>query len=135
MSREKVIIAHCAENGNIASEIASDLATAGFDFQLIACENTVEGDSLKEQIGITDDRIILLISDNFLKSNKCMDGGLSYLQKLINSGRTLPVVIDGTYPQEGGGTPSVVPTKFERVSSVIKYMNFWQDEYLDMRKQ
>ncbi len=133
MSKEKLIIAHSSENEEVAREIAHQLQYTGFDFQLVSC--AAQGHSIKEELSGSTDNIILLLSDNFLKSIKCMDGGLTYLQKLINAGKTLPVVIDGKYKSQDGNGVVAVPTKFERVSSVIKYMNFWQDEYLEMRKQ
>jgi len=133
MSQEKIIIAHCQENEAVAQGIAIALKPSNFDFQLVGCGKN--GKILKDTIGSTDENVLLLISDNFLKSIECMEGGLSYLQKLINSGRTLPIVIDGQYAKDNGTGNIQVPTKFERVSSVIKYMNFWQDEYLEMRKQ
>ncbi len=135
MSGEKIIIAYCDENENAAKEIASNLRGSGFSFDLVACGEKSGRENLKQKIGITDHKVLLLISDNFLKSIKCMEGGLSYLQKIINSGQTLPVIIDGQYPNAARNGMMSVPTKFERVSSVIKYMNFWQDEYLELRKQ
>ncbi len=135
MSGEKIIIAYCDANENVAKEIANNLGGSGFSFDLIACGDKSGADNLKEKIGITDEKVLLLVSDNFLKSIKCMEGGLVFLQKIINSGHTLPVVIDGQYPNAAGNGTMSVPTKFERVSSVIKYMNFWQDEYLELRKQ
>jgi len=133
MSQEKIIIAHCQENEAVAIGIANALKSSNFEFQLAGSGKN--GKILKDAIDNTDGNVLLLISDNFLKSLECMEGGLSYLQKLINSGRTLPLVIDGQYPKDNGNGTIQVPTKFERVSSVIKYMNYWQDEYLDMRKQ
>ena len=135
MSGEKIIIAYCDVNENVAKEIARNLSGAGFSFDLVPCGENSGAENLKEKVGITDEKVLLLISDNFLKSIKCMEGGLNFLQKIINSGRTLPVVIDGKYPNATGSGMMTVPTKFERVSSVIKYMNFWQDEYLELRKQ
>ncbi len=135
MSGEKVIIAYCDANENVAKEIAHNLGGSGFSFDLVACGENSGAENLKEKIGITDEKVILLVSDNFLKSTRCMEGGLAFLQKIINSGRTLPVVIDGQSPNATGNGTMAVPTKFERVSSVIKYMNFWQDEYLELRKQ
>jgi len=133
MSREKLIIAHCSANVDIAKEIAHQLQGTDFDFELVSCGD--QNQRIKEAIGGSSEKIILLLSDNFLKSMRCMDGGLLYLQKLINAGKTLPVVIDGKYKSQDGKGFVTVPTKFERVSSVIKYMNFWQDEYLEMRKK
>jgi len=133
MSREKLIIAHCSANVDVAKEIAHQLQQTDFDFELVSCGD--QNRSIKDAIGGSSDKIILLLSDNFLKSMNCMDGGLMYLQKLINAGKTLPVVIDGKYQSQDGKGVVAVPTKFERVSSVIKYMNFWQDEYLEMRKK
>jgi len=133
MSKEKVIIAHCAANAEIVAEIANQLQYSQFDFESIACNHSEGG--LKDALATTADKVILVLSDNFLKSLDCMTGGLAYLQRLINSGRTLPLIMDGKYPSEDGNGFVAVPTKFERVSSVIKYMNYWQDEYLEMRKQ
>ncbi|MCU0347398.1 MAG: SDR family NAD(P)-dependent oxidoreductase, partial [Saprospiraceae bacterium] len=78
--------------------------------------------------------VLLLVTDNFLKSEQCMYGALEALQHWADNGQLVPIVAEGRYPSPDGATWESVPTSFERVSNIINYMNFWQDNYLVLRK-
>lgn len=74
--------------------------------------------------------IVLLITDNFIKSEQCMSGALPMLLTLMRQNRVLPVVADGVVEKEGTTLP--VETHIDRVVNAIQYMNFWQQEYLGL---
>lgn len=127
---KQFILAYCVENSNIAKEIERNLSQANYTFEHIKCE---EGDtSMGDVLAAKSEEIILLISDNFLRSVSCMKDSLSWFQNLSSDSRLLPVVVDGRKMENGSW--KTVPTSFEKVSNVIKYMNFWQEEYLELRK-
>ncbi len=130
----KHIIAYSADNQSTANEIQHVLSPAGYEFEHMACGNDIEYQNLGERLLESDLPTLLLISDNFLKSPGCMKGGLDYLQKLTGQNKILPLVIDGT-EENDDGTIGTVPTAFDRVSHIIKYMNYWQEKYLELRKQ
>jgi len=123
-------LAYCVENSNIAKEIEQNLSRADYTFEHVACSES--GESMGEILSSKSGKIILLISDNFLRSVTCMKDGLNWFQSLNSSNKLLPVVIDGRKMENG--LWENVPTSFAKVSNVIKYMNFWQEEYLELRK-
>lgn len=125
-----VSLAYCAENEEVASKIATDLAPV-ITLQKVAIQRDQE-QSLASKLKGFEGAIILLISDNFLRSTKCMESGLSMLNE--HGHDVLPVVIPG-YRLAENGEKEVVATSFERVSDIIQYINFWQDRYLDLRRQ
>lgn len=132
---KKFVLAYSIDNQDFALKLEEHLKNAGFKFEHLSSDNTTLLESLGDQLITKDKSTILLISDNFLKSSRCMKNGLDFIQRLSNSGKLLPVVIDGKYPVEDSNEFEYVPTAFDRVSHIIKYMNFWQEKYLDLRKR
>ncbi|WP_020539597.1 SDR family oxidoreductase [Lewinella cohaerens] len=125
-----VSLAYCVENEEIANKIAADLASI-ISLQKVAIQRDQE-QSLASVLKGFEGAIILLVSDNFLRSTKCMEQGLSMLNE--HGHDLLPVVIPGYRLQENGEKEEVA-TSFERVTDIIQYINFWQDRYLDLRRQ
>ncbi|PHN02871.1 hypothetical protein CRP01_30300 [Flavilitoribacter nigricans DSM 23189 = NBRC 102662] len=76
--------------------------------------------------------ILLLVTDNFLRSAQCMVNGREFMQD--NRDAVLPIVADGVRQDESRNAYAV-PTQFERISDIIQYINYWQDQYLDLRRQ
>ncbi len=128
---KQLTLAYCADNRDRAEQIINDLAGSGYTFNLTACTDNPSG--LGVALSGQPGKIILLVSDNFLKATACMKDALSWFQSLDAGNRLLPVVIDG-WRMENGERQSVT-TSFDRVSNVIKYMNFWQEKYLELRKE
>lgn len=123
---DQIGLAYCIENTQQAESIAQELGSA------VRFRHFVGGGEggkapLSEQLHHFDGPVVLLISDNFLRSIGCMHRGLALFQE--HQHRLLPVVIDGM--QEDGP----VHTSFERVTDIIQYINYWQDQYLDLRRQ
>lgn len=133
MSGQKnFILAYCTDNKNIADTIDQKLSKVGLQFEHIASNTMEENIGICQQFADHNLPVLLLVSDNFLKSDKCMNQALSTLQK-----RDLlyPVVLDGRYFDTDKNVYKTVPTTFDRVSNVIQYMNFWQEQYLDLRRK
>jgi NADP-dependent 3-hydroxy acid dehydrogenase YdfG/Flp pilus assembly protein TadD len=133
MSTKNIAIAYCADNERLAKEIEHQLRPAGYQFHLMPCTRTTADKSLPDQLLDQPYPILLLISDNFLKSAQCMSRGLRLLQEKRH--QIQPVVIDGVVKDEHSGEWTTIPTDFERVSDIIQYINYWQDQYLDLRRQ
>jgi len=127
------ILAYCKENQNIAHEIDAKLSLVGIDFDHVAGDEITEDNGLQAQLKNRKEPILLLVSDNFLRSTECMYQALFMLQASEHTNQVQPVVIDGR-KQKADGSYEAVPTTFERVSNVIQYMNYWQERYLDLRK-
>ena len=134
MNHLTIHIAYSADNELLAQEIVKELSTDAIEFVLINGSQFGETEDFLEKLTGAGKSVIFLISDNFLKTVSCMRNCHLYLQTLRKKGTILPVITDGVYQQEDGSTVQI-PTEFARVSNVIKYMNFWQEKYLDLRKQ
>lgn len=135
MSKNKQhIIAYHPDNQQVASQIREDLAKAGYLVEGKSLDSDLQA-SLRQTVGSPTGAILLLVTDNFLKSEQCMNGALEALQHWADNGQLVPIVADGRYLSTNGTTWEYVPTSFERVSNIINYMNHWQDKYLMLRKE
>lgn len=126
MSINPIGLAYCVDNEDTARGIQSLLGNYA-QFRTFVAGGDNGNLPLAEQIRQFGGPCILLVSDNFLRSAACMYGGLSLVQDMQY--RLLPVVVDGK--KDG----RVIPTSFERVTDIIQYINYWQDQYLDLRRQ
>ncbi|HFC01377.1 MAG TPA: SDR family NAD(P)-dependent oxidoreductase [Phaeodactylibacter sp.] len=128
-------IAYSVDNQHLAKEIDHHLSSVGIQLNHIMVGHNIDDAPLQQRLNEGADFVLLLISDNFLKNVNCMDRGLFMLQDLLHNERAQCVIIDGVQKIEGTNEYKTVPTKFERMTHVIKYMNYWQDYYLDLRKE
>lgn len=131
MKNKLVALAYSIENIEKAEAIEKKLNLASYNFNHIYGKKDANAGSISQQLRSQDKPILLLISDNYLKSPQCMNEGLRLLQEKKDA--LLPVIIDGRSIGEKNGT--TIPTRFERVSDIIQYINYWQDQYLDLRRQ
>ena len=129
----KLIIAYCIENQIVAAKVVAALKDK-MDVEKVVFDEKNGIEILKKTANGNAFPVLLLISDNFLKSENCMNGSLAFIQSLGSSKRLIPVTTDGVYTDSVSGKVSTVPTSFDRVSNVIQFMNYWQDRYLELRK-
>lgn len=125
-------LAYCSENQWQAQKIDEILSRAGISFSHLACGTAAE--KFSSSLQNAEKPVILLLSDNFLKSAPCLNETTSIIQQMIRGEELLPVIIDGVYSKDDGSR-NFVKTSFDRVSHVLNYMNFWQDKYLTIRKK
>lgn len=125
-----ILLAYSAENEAAIKELTGRLKSV-LDFKYASIERDQE-ESLTALAQGFEGPILLFVSDNFLRSTKCMQDGLRMLNE--HKDQLLPVVMPG-YRMQEDGEPEVINTSFERVSDIIQYINFWQDRYLDLRRQ
>ena len=129
----KIILAYCIENQFVAAKIANVLASK-IDIEKVIFDSDNGIAVLQKQTQNNSSRVLLLVSDNFLKSENCMNNALHILQDLGNQQRLMPIITEGVYSKDGNSQFFNVPTSFDRVSNVIQYMNHWQDRYLELRR-
>jgi NADP-dependent 3-hydroxy acid dehydrogenase YdfG/Flp pilus assembly protein TadD len=130
--KKQILLAYCADNAPTAFLIDRNLSEADILLEHLVCDSG-HPEVVKHKFSALQVPVLLLVSDNYLKSIQCMDGALAVLLELMRSNRVLPIITDGV-KKNPNGTNTVIPTSFDRVSNVIQYMNHWQDLYLDMRK-
>ncbi|MFZ4559202.1 MAG: SDR family NAD(P)-dependent oxidoreductase [Saprospiraceae bacterium] len=130
---KKIALAYCLDNLHTAESIAQGLKPGNFAIEHYYCKKTTQEAPLSQQLQSFDGVILLVISDNFLRSVSCMNEALNLLQQ--RSADILPIVIDGYQRDENSGAPIPVPTRFEKIGDIIPYINYWQNQYLDLRSQ
>ncbi len=127
-TRKTLDLAFSQLNINTANNISKELQSIGFDINpiVIDADNVLNPLSI---LSISKNPILLLISDNFLKSEKCMFGAYKMFNYFNIPGELQPIVIDGS---KSNGSDKVGATRFDRISDVIRYMNHWQEIYLNL---
>jgi NADP-dependent 3-hydroxy acid dehydrogenase YdfG/Flp pilus assembly protein TadD len=125
----QLYITYCEANKSVATDIIQKLGKVKISFTPLSSKLVNDDKGLTFLIAETNQPGILLLSDNFLKSQTCMMNMLNFVQNSAVAENMKIVIIDGQY------ATGDVETTFDRVSSVIKYMNYWQEKYLEMRKQ
>lgn len=133
MNIQNVAIAYCIDNINVAESLDQQLSPAAGQLTHLYGSRNNPDKLLTDQLLKHNGPILLLISDNYLKSTSCMLGGLHLLNE--KQDQILPIVIDGQRKDKETGEPVLVPTQFDRISDMIQYINYWQDQYLDLRRQ
>ncbi len=123
------IIFYCSDNQDIVNKFVADLTPVGANFQLMEADKAA---SYQHLMG-NSQPVMAFVSDNFLKNENCLYGAQSAFNEMIKIGRVMVIVTPGKVKNTDGSV-SALPTQFERVSNVIQYMNFWQDQYLEARK-
>lgn len=133
MRQKNIVLAYCIDNIHAAEEIDQTLSQSSYRFEHVYGKKKTSQDSLNEQMRSNEGPILLLITDNFLKSAQCMNQSLDLIQEKRE--QILPVIAPGLRRDEESGELTETPTNFERVSDIIQYINYWQDQYLDLRRQ
>ncbi len=131
---EKIFIVFAKENFEASRKIEHALSSKT-SVKLFAIDSSkplssYEGEVVKEN----NCKVILIISDNFLKTESCMTAALPFIQSLEQAKRLLIVSTDGV-STDAFGVTKYTATSFDRVSQVIQYMNFWQEKFLEVRAQ
>ncbi|MDX2069818.1 MAG: SDR family NAD(P)-dependent oxidoreductase [Haliscomenobacter sp.] len=133
MATKKIALAYCIDNLPVAESLYKALSQTSYSVSHYYCKKNAEEATLAEQLRDFDGTILLLISDNFLRSEHCMNRALQLVQQKTSN--ILPLVIDGRNKDEASGQWVNTPTKFERIGDIIPYINYWQNKYLDLRSQ
>ncbi len=122
-------LAYSQINSDTASDISKELQVIGFDINPIVID-APDILSPLSILSVSKNPILLLISDNFLTSEKCMHGA-SKLFNYFNIPKEMQtIVIDGVDKDGKAHT-----TRFDRISDVIRYMNHWQEIYLNLEEK
>lgn len=135
MEPVSIALAYCIDNLPVAEGIEQALSPTRYTFQHYYCKKsqTKPQEPLADQLKYHVGPILLLVSDNFLKSLNCMNQSLKLIQSRSND--ILPVVVDGRKLEEESQEYVTIPTRFEKIGDIIPYINFWQNQYLDLRSQ
>ena len=133
MTQQNINLAYCLDNRQTIDQIVSQLSAAPIDFHHFHGDSSLDAPTLSEQLADSNNTILLVVSDNFLKSPQCMGNAIELLQK--KNAQILTIVADGIDKDPNTGDLVNVETNFDRVSDIIKYINYWQDKYLELRRK
>lgn len=132
MATKSIALAYCIDNLHTAEAIESALEQTDYAFDHFYCKKNSTQQPLSAQLQDYSNPILLLVSDNFLRSISCMQRALQLIQQKHD--QILPVVVDG-FRHDDAGDMKVVHTRFEKIGDIIPYINYWQNQYLDLRGQ
>lgn len=132
MANRSIALAYCIDNLHTAEGIERALQSANLSFHHFYCKRGGQNIPLTSQLQDVEGPILLLISDNFLRSVNCMQRALQLVQQ--RSDDLLPIVVDG-YRRDDQGNILPIKTRFEKIGDIIPYINYWQNQYLDLRGQ
>lgn len=118
-------------NYALAASMTRDLVHAGFAFTLLCDDDMGPGETLADRIRADHRPLLLLVSDNFLRTSNCVHGLLPILKQ--RDGLPIQIIVLADGMTEPDKTP--VPTKLDRVGQILQYINHWQDKYLKLRRQ
>ena len=127
---KNLVLAYHSAQQPLAKQLDADLALVDYAVVHIHEQQVGTHGSLGDALIQTEGPILLLVSDNLLKDMVCMDNLFAAADALYKEHRLLAVVVPGV---DEKGIP--VPTQFEKISQIIQYMNFWQDRYLELRRE
>ncbi len=117
-------------NYPLAAQMTRHLVRGGFTFALVCEDDLKPGESLATRLEHDTRPLLLMVSDNFLKDSSCVANLLPVLQKREPSEIQIIVLTEG-FPDESS---EPVPTRLDRVGQILHYINYWQDQYLQLRK-
>lgn len=96
---------------------------AGSKVQLVANPNP-------QQLENSEEKVLLLLSDNFLKDHAAMQA-LSSL--MLETERILPIILNGRQ-KDAAGNITETPTQTKTIHELMRYRDFWHEEWIRLRK-
>jgi NADP-dependent 3-hydroxy acid dehydrogenase YdfG/thioredoxin-like negative regulator of GroEL len=115
----------------IAQEIKQSLEQVGIIVNLIP-SNLPGGEYLFDRLKQQGGRSIVLISNTFLKDSNAVYNAFDTCKALLESKQILPVICPDLKLVDD--MVEKTPTRIEKIGDMIKFMNFWQEKYLELRK-
>lgn len=136
MNTFEYILAYHFDNHTVASEIDLKLNRVGFYFEHIHSGNALVDQSLGQRLSEKNKYFFLLISENFLKDVNCLYKLFESILIAEKQNRKFCIVlVKGNLIDPLSGQLKEVETKLNSVGDLLYYINYWQDQYLTLRKK
>jgi NADP-dependent 3-hydroxy acid dehydrogenase YdfG len=132
---EKIIIAYCRDNMELARTLDQQLSTIGIAFEHLTNMPGATAGDFASQLHNTNSPVLLLITDNFLRNLNCLYGTTAIIKSKIIDNQLIPIVADGIKTEANQQNTEKVPTRFDRVIHAIQYLNHWQNASLEASAQ
>ncbi len=130
MNNQHFLVLFHQVNYTLAAALTRDLVHAGFTFSLVCDDDLSENETLADKLQSNEQPLLLMVSDNFLKTPCCVYQLLPVLKSRSETSVQIIVLTEGI--SQEGLTP--IPTRLDRVGQILQYINYWQDKYLKLRK-
>jgi NADP-dependent 3-hydroxy acid dehydrogenase YdfG/tetratricopeptide (TPR) repeat protein len=127
----QIYLAFSHSNRNLADILEKNIPEIAFS-RISDADDATPG-IFAETVAAAPHPVVLLLTDNFIKSEAAMSGMLAALLSLMRQNRVMVVIANGTH--EENGEVKAVETHIDRVVYAIQYMNYWQQRYLAMSDQ
>jgi NADP-dependent 3-hydroxy acid dehydrogenase YdfG/Flp pilus assembly protein TadD len=132
---EKIIIAYCRDNMDLARHMDEQLSRIGLNFDHITNLPGATPSQFTDALQASTSPVLVIITDNFLRNLNCMANATAVFKAMMRNNRLMPIVADGIRINEEENTVEKVVTKFDRVIHAIQYLNYWQNIYLETNAQ
>ncbi|HNG89998.1 MAG TPA: hypothetical protein PK858_07330, partial [Saprospiraceae bacterium] len=123
----RILLAYSPANADLAATLSTDLGRIGLPFDHITCLPQDAPGDFAARLRQHEEPVLLIVTDNLLRSTQCMGGLLEAVQHLHLHRLLMPIVADGKNAQ---GEP--VPTHIDRMVNALQYMNHWQNDWLSI---
>jgi NADP-dependent 3-hydroxy acid dehydrogenase YdfG len=131
----RIILAYCQQNRSYAELLDQQLRRIGIPFEHISDQAEGAFGVFSQQLQQCTEPVLLIVTDNMLKSQACMTDLYAAVQALISRNQLVIAVAPGTISKDGGATFEATPTHFDRMVYALQYMNYWQNTWLDLSTQ
>jgi NADP-dependent 3-hydroxy acid dehydrogenase YdfG len=128
----RIALAYCREQTELATQLDRRLIRIGIPFEHITDEPGTHYGTFAKQLQQCTEPILLIVTDNLLKSEACLTGLREVLLELLGKNQLFIAIADGRVSKDGGQHFEPVTTHFDRMVYALQYMNFWQNAWLDM---
>lgn len=132
-SNRSYLLAYHPANFDEAGAVNDYLTKAGYSIAHLKSNQFSHVGDFAKAIEKSDSPLILLVSDNFLKSAECLYGFFDVFKQVRDSRELVVIICEGKVAINNDFEQ--VKTSFEKLSGLIKYLNTWQNQYLDLRTQ
>lgn len=122
----RIALAYCRDQAELAAQLDRKLTRIGIPFEHISDAAGDTPGAFAEKLQQNTEPVLLIVTDNMLKSESCMTGLLAAVQAMAAKKLLVVAVADGRSGNEA------VTTHFDRMVYALQYMNFWQNAWLDL---
>ncbi|MEI6412158.1 MAG: SDR family NAD(P)-dependent oxidoreductase [Bacteroidota bacterium] len=131
----RIALAYCHEQAELATQLDRRLIQIGIPFEHITDTPETPYGTFAQQLQQCTEPVLLIVTDNLLKSEACLTGLRQALIELLSKNQVVIAIADGRISKDGGQYFEPVTTHFDRMVYALQYMNFWQNAWLDMSSQ
>lgn len=128
----RIVLAYCLQNRALADLIDQNLSKIGIPFEHMHDQEEGSYGAFAQQLLQCAEPVLLIVTDNLLKSQACMTDLFAAVQTLHQRNKLVIAVAPGQISQDGGQTYESVVTHFDRMVYALQYMNYWQNNWLDL---